>query len=135
MRKSAWILAGAVALAGCSIGQDVPLAEAEATNFHKLLDAGKFDAIWQGASADLTSSPKANFEKLLDAVHRKLGAFKGAQQQGWNDQATTSGHFITLTYQSHYEKGDAAENFVYRIDGGKAHLAGYHINSDALIYN
>ena len=40
---------------------------------------------------------------------------------------------VTINYQAQYEKGAASEQFVFRIDGGKALLAGYNINSDALI--
>ena len=32
-------------------------------------------------------------------------------------------------------RGDASENFVYRISNGKAVLAGYHIASNALVIN
>lgn len=136
MRKTMVIAAGLLALAGCSIGKDVPLAEQQVTNFHKQLDGTQFEAIWQDSAQDLKNSGReASFMVFLDAVHRKLGAFRSGKQQGWNDQASTNGHFITLNYLSIFAKGTATENFVYRIQDGKALLAGYHLSSDALILN
>ena len=40
---------------------------------------------------------------------------------------------MTLQYATTFDGGDAAEQFVYRLGDGKALLAGYHINSLALI--
>ena len=45
------------------------------------------------------------------------------------------GHFVTVNYAATYARGAAEESFVYRIDDGHAALAGYHVNSDALILN
>jgi hypothetical protein len=78
-------------------------------------------------------SKPEDFVALLEAVHRKLGELKSADKQNWNINFHTSGTFVTLTYKTSYSEGDAAEQFVYRIDGGAASLAGYHINSNALI--
>jgi hypothetical protein len=54
---------------------------------------------------------------------------------GWNDNVTTGGHFVTVNYAANYARGTAQESFVYRLDGTSAVLAGYHINSTALISN
>ncbi len=48
---------------------------------------------------------------------------------------TTSGHYVAISYAAKYERGEAVENFVFAIADGKAGLAGYHVNSDALILN
>jgi hypothetical protein len=45
----------------------------------------------------------------------------------------TSGTFATLVYKTRYAGGEATETFVYRIKSESALLAGYHINSNALI--
>jgi hypothetical protein len=128
--------AAVVVLAGCSIGADVPAAKNAAEKLHRQLDAGKFAEIYRGSSQEMKSAiPEAGLVQLLDAVHRKLGKFVSAPDPGWNDQLNTGGHFITLSYQSKYERGEATETIVFRIDGGAAKLAGYNIQSQALIVN
>jgi len=128
------ILAGLVALGGCSAGEDVPIAEKATDAFHTQLNAGQFDAIYMNGGADLKAATKqADMVALLSAVHRKLGAFKSGTTQGWNDSITAGGHMITLNYNAAYQNGAAEEAFVYRMSAGKAQLVGYHVNSDQLI--
>ena len=47
----------------------------------------------------------------------------------------SSGTSVTLKFKTQFERGTGAETFVYRVTGGKAPLASYHINSDDLITN
>jgi len=135
MKRVRWLaVAGFAALGACSFGADVPVAEKAADGFHAQLNAGQFDAIYQKGSMDLKDATKqADMIALLGAIHRKLGAFKSGKTAGWNDSVTTAGHMITLGYDAVYENGKASEQFVYRMDGGRAALAGYHINSDQLV--
>lgn len=133
MRKLG-ILVVAAMLAGCSIGADVPLAKTAAASFHQQLDAGKFAETYTASAPELhAAATQQQWVGLLDVVHRKLGNFKSAPEPGWNDQFNTGGHTIVLTYKSTYEHGTATEELVYKIEGGKALLLGYHITSNALI--
>ena len=136
MRRTMVTMLGALALAGCSFGADVPVAEKAITAFHAQLDAAQFGPIYvQSASEMRKSTTQPHLIAFLEAVHRKLGLFKSGKSIGWNENVTPSGHFVTINYQATYEHGPAAENFVYRITDGKASLVGYHVNSDALIMN
>ena len=56
-----------------------------------------------------------------------------AERQTWNINYHTSGTFATLVYKTQYAEGEATETFVYRIKDETALLAGYHVNSNALI--
>jgi len=134
MRRTALFLAVSAGLAACSPGADVPAAERGVAAFHAALDAGRYAAIHASSSAEMkeTTSP-ADLTRLLAAVHDRLGAFRAGKTRSWNDSRTTSGHFLTLDYSATYERGTAEENFVFRIDGDRAVLAGYHVNSNALI--
>ncbi len=124
----------ALALAGCSAGEDVPLANKAIDRFHTALNAGQFDPIYAGSAKDMKdTTPQPRLVALLAAVHRKLGTFRSGNSVGWNDNVNPAGHFVTINYQAKYEHGPAAENFVYRIENGRATLAGYHVNADALI--
>ena len=134
MKRFGIAIAASLALGGCSMGADMKAGGDAVAAFHKQLDAGQFAAIEAASGPEMKSSP-GQFLKLLDAVHRKLGASGASQQVGFNDAVNTGGHFLTLNYRTTFAKGAAAETFVYRIDGGKAVLAGYNINSDALIFS
>jgi hypothetical protein len=136
MRNLMALLAVTFALTGCSMGADISAAEANIPSFHENLDAGKFGIIYETSSSDFKrATTEAALTQLLSAVHRKLGQFQSGKAEGWNDNVTTSGHFVTVNYAAHYARGTAQENFVYRLDGAAVTLAGYHINSTALILN
>ena len=120
--------------AACSMSADAKVAEAAVDKFHTMLDAGEFEAIYVGSSEDLKNvSTRDRFVALLEAVHRKLGNSKSSKEQSWNVNYHTSGIFVTLVYVTSYAEGDASEQFVYRLQGSRAQLAGYHINSEALV--
>jgi hypothetical protein len=121
-------------VAGCSMSADTRVAEEAVARFHAMLDAAQFEAIYAESADDLKQV--ATQEKLIDlleAVHRKLGPMKSSVKQTWNVNYHTSGTFITLIYATIFQGGDAHEQFVYRLQGADAKLAGYHINSDALL--
>jgi opacity protein-like surface antigen len=121
-------------LASCSMSADSRLAEDAVPQFHHALDAGDFDAIYEGSANDLKqAASQKDFLDLLEAVHRKLGLSQSSNRQGWNVNYNTAGTFVTLSFQTTYAEGKASEQFVYRLQDGKALLAGYHISSLALI--
>jgi hypothetical protein len=124
----------AVTLSGCSESADTALAERSVARFHEFLDAGRFTEIFEQSSDDLKkASTQSEFVALLEAVHRKLGNTKSAVDQAWNVNHHTSGTFITLTYKTVYREGEAAEQFVFRMQGDSAALVGYHVNANALV--
>ncbi|MEG3123128.1 DUF4019 domain-containing protein [Sphingomonas sp. GB1N7] len=135
MRASRMLWA-AVALSACSAGADLPTADKAVARFHGMIDAGEFQQVYDQASTDLkASASSAKLIALLGAVHRKLGRSKGAVRQSWNDQFNTGGHFLTVGYDTKYERGRATETFVFKVSEGAMQLAGYNVNSDALVLN
>ncbi len=134
--RSLSIVLFTLAVAGCGGKQDIANAETAVTQFHAQLNAGSFEQIY--ADSDLAmknATTKEKFVALLDAVHRKLGSVKNANRQSFFMNYATSGKFLRLTYATQYEADSATEEFVFRISGNDVRLAGYHINSDALITN
>lgn len=124
----------AAVLGACSMAQDAAQAEGAVQQFHQQLDAGQSAAIYAAAGDELKKvSSEQEFVPLLDAVHRKLGAFKSAAQNGWRVNYQTAGKFVTLDYKSTYAGGEASEEFVYRLAEHGPMLVGYHVNSNALI--
>lgn len=136
MRKIFLTAAGLAILAACAPATDLPEGEAGIAAFHQKLNAGDFDGIYQATSPQfaLNTSRDAS-EQLMAAIHRKLGAFQSGSSASWTESIATSGHRLTINYSAQYERGAAMESFVYRFDGGKARLSGYHISSNALIVN
>lgn len=136
MRGSAILLVASLALAGCSFGKGAASAEASIVSFHQSLNAGRFGQIYETSSADMKNATKQEaFVQLLSAVHRKLGAFKSGTTVGWNDNVTPGGEFVTVNYKAVYTAGEAQEQFVYRITDNRGVLAGYNVNSMALVVN
>jgi hypothetical protein len=134
MRSAPLVLAALAGLAACSPGSDVPAAERGVAAFHAALDSGRYGAIYAASSDEMKRPTSAeDLTRLLAAVHGRLGRLRAGSTRSWNDSRTTSGRFVTIDYAATYERGAAEENFVFRIDDGRAALAGYHVDSRALV--
>ncbi len=123
-------------LSACGVQESVDDAKAMVSVFHADLDAERYGDIWKETAPQMRKVTKeVDFEKLLAAIHRKLGKVLAAEQAGWRTNATTQGTFIMLEMNSKFEKGQAQESFTYLRNGKDLQLAGYNINSPALIIN
>jgi hypothetical protein len=78
----------------------------------------------------MTGEPE--FVTFLASVHAKLGATRSSKQTDWKVNYLTRGTFVTLHYKTSYENGDADEEFVFQVDGQKAALEGYHMNTTSM---
>lgn len=133
-RRHALVVLGSLSLGACSASADIAASEAGVTQFHTLLDSGQFERIYSESADEMKQASTAQaLTELLAAIHRKLGAVKSAERQGWNTNYTTSGSFVTLTYKTIFAAGEATEQFVFRMKDKTAALAGYHINSTTLV--
>ena len=122
------------ALAGCGAKKDMGQAEEAVAAFHAQLNAGNFEQIYNDSDNLLkNATSQERFVNLLSAVHRKLGAVKSADRQGFFMNYNGQGETIRLTYKTQYDVDQASEEFVFHFNGKEPRLAGYHINSDALI--
>ena len=129
MRK--WGMAAPLlALAGCSIGADLPAAERGAETLHKQLNDGKCADIRKTAAPEFRQmSTEATWLSLCNQLDRGLGKVELSKQIGWQDQMVNGDHRISVVYESAFEKGPGREEFLFRIQDGKAILLGYHLNS------
>jgi len=132
--KIAVVLGAAALLSGCSMKADMDATNAGIARFHQEVEAGQFARIYDESSPLMkAAATKDGFVGFLSAVHKKLGAFKGGNVGGFNDNVSTGGHRVIVGYQAQYQNGPAAETFTFAIEGGRALLVGYNINSTALI--
>jgi hypothetical protein len=136
VRRWSVALIAAAILAACSATKDFDLANAAITHFRELMAAHEFGRIYSEAADELKkTTPEQNFTRLLSAIDRKLGPVKSVEGNGWSVNYNSSGTSVTLRLKTQFERGTGAETFVYRVTGGKALLASYHINSDDLMMN
>ena len=123
-------------LAACSSGEDIASAEQELPRFRELMAAAEFSKIFEESSPELKQAiSEQDFVKFLESVHRKLGTVRGSERSGWRVNVGTSGTFVSLGYKTGFEHGDGTEQFIFRVSDGKAALAGYRIDSMALVTN
>ena len=136
LRHMCALVLALVLVAGCSASQDTTAAKEQVAHFRELMAAQQFGQIYAEASDDLKKTTREqDLVNLLSAIDRKLGAVKTAADNGWKVDFNTAGTRITLSFKTEYERGTAIETFVYRMREGRPQLAGYNINSTALIVN
>jgi len=120
--------------AACNPANAIPAAEATVARFHQQYNQQQLDAIYGGTTASFKeNTSRADFGKFAGAVRRKLGAEVGTARSGWNVQALAGGTFVTVTYDTRFEKGPGVETFRVRVSGKTGQLDGYNINSSTLI--
>lgn len=131
MKRYALSMLAAVALAGCSMGQDLASGGAAVDAFHRQMDAGQFAAIDAAAGAEIKASP-GGLAPILEQVHARLGKVKSTARTGFNDAVNNGDHRLELSYKTVFERGEGDEEFIFRMIEGKPVLIGYHVKSDAL---
>ncbi len=130
-------LATCALVAGCSFG-DFTAGRGEGekgvTSFHALLNDGRFDEIYDGASDEFRgATARKRFAELLGAVQRKLGKVTGTENKGWRVNSRNLQTYVELAQATRFDRGEAQESFVFVVRGGKATLIGYNIQSQDLI--
>jgi len=102
--------------------------------FHYQLDSEEYSALYEHADADLKkATSQDDFEKLLRAVHKKLGHVLSANPAGSVVTAGTNGTYVQSTYETTFVEGKGIEQFVWRMRDDRLSLYGYTINSNELI--
>jgi uncharacterized cupin superfamily protein len=121
---------------GCGMSETKESALRATGDFRVKYEQGKYDAIWATTSPEFRKAmTQAEFTKFLQKIHEKLGSTVDVNLGPFNVNYGTAGTIVTLGYQTKFQKGDAAETFIWRIDEGQAQLVGYNVNSKALILN
>jgi len=125
----------AVLIGGCgNITKGKEAAEGQVVVFHQQFNNQDFNSITASAEPDMLSiTPKPKVVDLFAAVYRKLGKVTSSQMTNWNLRTFNGETRVVLLENSKFEKGNATEQFVFRMRDGKAHLLSYNINSPDLI--
>ena len=133
MRK-AWIGVLALASAGCSAGNDLPLAQAGAEKVHAQINAGKCAEIRDTSASDFKEMSTAeSWGQVCALIADRLGKHVSSAQAGWRVEYRNGDHLFSLNLDSQFEKAQATEQFLFRVAGGRVALVGYHVNSPAFM--
>jgi len=127
--------AAAILLAACSQTPiDTSAAERGVAQFRRLMEAQDYGAIYAGAASEFRQTgSEATALRFLEAVATRLGRVRESTRQGWRYTVNGTGSFVSLSYATTFARGRGTEEFVFRMDGQQARLAGYNINSMDLV--
>ena len=106
------------------------VAEPQIAAFHQNLDARRFEEIYSAASPEFRrAAPKEKVFALFSAIGEKLGKVQAASTTSWNVRTFNFVTTVVLVEGTRFEHGAGTETFTFRVDGDKASLVGYNINS------
>ncbi len=109
-------------------------AENSIACFHQQYSDGKLDDIWKEAHATFRSaSTKEKYDEFMSAVLRKLGRVKSTSGAGWRVNSHNLTTTVQMTQKTVFEQGEGTESFTFQMDGDKAVLVAYNIQSRDLI--
>jgi len=118
----------------CSFQKGKAAGEVAVAKFHAQFNAAKYhDMYGQTDDGFRKATSEQQMTEYLEAVHRKLGEVKDAEQMGWRVNATTAGTQVFLAYKTSFDEGDATEQFVFLVSGDNSALYRYNIQSPILI--
>jgi len=125
----------ALVLNGCGqMLKGKPAAEQAMAEFHRLYNEDKLPDIYAASHTKLKSITKEqDFLDFVGVVHKKLGKVTQTTSTGFNVKSKNLTTTVILTQNTTFENGTGTETFTFLMDGDKAILAGYHINSKDLI--
>lgn len=129
------VLSLAVFASGCGgMLKGEEAAEKSAADFHKLYNDGKFSEIYSSSDSKFKSeTTEKQFLELMSAVQRKLGKVTQTSTPNINIRTFNFTTTVILNKKTTFEQGTGMEVFTFQMDGGKAVLVGYNIDSKDLI--
>jgi hypothetical protein len=102
-------------------------------HFHEQLNAGGYEQICQEASDGFREGANRDeLIRLLQGVHKKLGAVDTESLVNLSVNATTNGTLVTSRYNTKFAAGSAVETFTWIKSGSTLKLYGYNVQSNAL---
>jgi hypothetical protein len=131
-----WAVSFSTSCSSCAAAmiQGRKAGEAATAKFHSDWNNSDWDSIIAYCDpAMFENTPEPKLRKFFAAVHAKLGNQQSAKEGVWRSNATTSGTYFLVNFDTQFEKGSGTESFTWKLYGDQAKLVGWHINSNALL--
>ena len=126
-----------VLLVSCSMTQDVGLvqqAPSAVESFHQQLNAQQGEQILSSATPEFQKAmSKDTYLAFFARIRRKLGTPISSKPTSIFVNHVPGATLIVAQFQTKFDKGDAQENFTWRVDNGKPRLLGYQIGSPLVL--
>ena len=118
----------------CSFKKSKSTGESAVARFHTQFNAEQYHEMYgQTHEGFRKATTEQQMIEYLKAVHRKLGEVKDAEQTRWFVNATTAGTKVSLAYKTSFAEGEAAEQFVFLVEGDNSALYSYNVSSPILV--
>jgi hypothetical protein len=121
------------AAAGCGrSGLSMQETDAATQDFRQRYERKEFGQLYERAAPELRAgASEALFVSWMRSLSQKLGPWQSAQPLG-SSKLPGDDDRVVFLFRSRFSNGEATERFVWRSQGGKPILVGYHINSREL---
>ena len=118
-------------LLGCTdIIKGKSVAEPRVAVFHDRFNEGQYEEIYAEAADDFKkAASKEKVLALFAAIDSKLGKVESSSITNWNVKNFNFVTTVVLVSDTQFELGAGTETFTFRVNGDKATLLGYNINS------
>ncbi len=117
----------------CSFKQELSMTRSAVEGFHNRLEAQEDKQILTDATPEFRKSMNAETGGTLFArIRRKLGSPRVSKPISIRVNRMLTGTFIVAQFETSFDKGDAQENFTWRLQDGKPRLDAYSVNSPLL---
>lgn len=108
-------------------------AERAVGEIHAQYNEGKFVDIQKAVHAKFPlGRSEENLPELMQKMKTKLGKVTGTSNAGVNIKTVNSTTTVTRQQKTKFERGTANETFTFQMEGDKALLTGYQIESAQL---
>ncbi len=111
----------------------VSITERAVDEFHERLRSLQDERIISDATPEFQKSMRAESRVFFVRIRKTLGTPRRSRPISVHVNHMPAGTFIAAQYETSFEKGDAQEDFTWRIQEGKPLLLGYHVSSPLLL--
>ena len=132
MRRSVFLMVIlALLLLGCTdIIKGKSIAEPKVAVFHDRFNEGQYEEIYSEAADEFKkAASKEKVLALFSAIDSKLGKVQSSSITTWNVKNFNLNTTVVLVSDTQFELGAGTETFTFLVNGEKAALLGYNINS------
>src|SRR4051812_23206746 len=126
---------GIAGLPGCTaMLKGKQAGENAIAEFHRLYNEGKVADIYAASDSKFkNATTEKQFLDLIGAIQKKLGKVTESKNAGFNVNTFNLTTRVVLNQQTTFAEGSGTEVFTFEMNGDKALLVGYNINSNELI--